>query len=128
MSNCNYEIQLNNETYSFDDLKKLENFISNNFYRIKGLDYGSLISESVSGVNKFEESKAKLDMVIKESEGFTSDFNEHGERMIVGKGFTGVNKLLNSDLAKTENGKQLISQYNEDEFIKNRIPIEVGKL
>ena len=128
MSNCNYEIQLNNETYSFDDLKKLENFISNNFYRIKGLDYGSLISESVSGVNKFEESKAKLDMVIKESEGFTSDFNEHGERMIVGKGFTGVNKLLNSDLAKTEDGKQLISQYNEDEFIKNRIPIEVGKL
>ena len=128
MSNCNYTIQLNNETYSFDDLAKVEEFVSNNFYRIKDLDYGSLISESVSGVNKFEESKAKLSAIIDESDGFTSEFNEHGERMIVGKGFTGINRLLNSDLAKTENGKQLISQYREDEFYKNRMPIEIAKI
>ena len=125
MSNCGFTLKLNNQQYHFEDQNELKQFVTNNFYRIKQADGIIDIPFSLDH-SPFLESQSKIQKMIEEAEQIKIDFDQNGDKIVDGEKYKGVSRIL--EQARSDNGQFLVSHYDEDNYIKNAMPLVIAEL
>lgn len=125
MGNCNFTLKLDGKTFSFDSEIGVKKFVKDNYFRIKSLNGINNVSFS-KNTDIFSENEAKIQAILDQNQNLPTETDEFGERWITATGYTGINRYIEG--ATGENGKQLTSRFDEDNYIKNMLDKEISNL
>jgi len=124
MSTCKYKIKLGEQVMEFSSDEELNSFLNNNYNRLKANDKGVEKINFSKDFDLKEETVAKINKAISESNQLTVSYDDSGNKLEkhVNPNYKGVSTVLKDVVLS---GKKLVNEFREDDYRAHRMTIDL---